>query len=155
MIQTMPADSTDKQGKYRKTVPIAAWWPTRVRARLKELGKNQKQFAAELEIGESELTRVLSREVPVLDIIIKISDKLTIAYPVILPDTEPEALHLAQQRRLYRRSAQIDEIAAGVTETPTESQTASITSEHVFRSGERKKARPVATGQRKRRPHGE
>ncbi len=105
---------------------------------------NQKQLATQLEVAESDITRLLSLAKPLLDLAMAVSDALTLPYPVILPDTEGEATHLATQRRLYKRDVQIDEITTGVAENPKESQTPPVTTEHGSRKRQRQKKQPGA-----------
>ena len=133
----------DAKRRKRRTVPIREWWPEAVRKRLREEKLNQKQIAARIGEEESDVSRTLSLQMPVLEVIIAISDLLAIPYPFIIPETETEALHLAAQRRLIRRDLQLSEILAGVTETKRDDQTSGVEPEHGIRSPKRQRSRRV------------
>jgi transcriptional regulator with XRE-family HTH domain len=130
--------SDESVAKRGRTIPIQdgrfAWWTVAVRRQLAVFGIDQKQLAAELGLLESAVSRCINRTQPVYEVLIKISDRLVVAYPVLLPESEEEAIRLAGQRRLIKRDNQVAQIKAGVGEATVESQTAPVVSEHAFRS---------------------
>lgn len=113
-------------------MPISDWWGKAVKRQLAVKKLTQKKLAADLGIDEPELSRALKpikkEGKPVYEIVLAISDALDLPYPVILPDSEDEALHLTTQRRLYKSTAQLAEITSGVAETKEESQTLDVLS---------------------------
>lgn len=107
-------------------------------------GIKGKELAAKIGAAESEVSRCINLQKPIIEIVIAISDELGIPYPFILPETEGEATHLATQRRLYKRDVQINEITAGVAGTAQESQTPPVVSEHAIRQRKPRRERPKA-----------
>jgi hypothetical protein len=101
-----------------RTIPLWGeqflWWPQAVKRKLRELGVDQKFLSNYIEASTSDVSRCLSLKKPLYDLLIAISDALEIPYPVVLPESEEEALEIARQRRLVRRDAQMAQITAGV-----------------------------------------
>jgi transcriptional regulator with XRE-family HTH domain len=124
--------------KRRRTIPIFgdqfAWWPEAVKRQLEKKGIDQKTLAKNISATEPEVTKCVRRKNPVYELLIAISDELDIPYPVILPESEAEALRLATERRLFRRDLQLAQIQAGVPERTVEDQTPKVPSEHVQRA---------------------
>jgi transcriptional regulator with XRE-family HTH domain len=134
----------------RRTVPIFDdqfdWWTQAVTRELGARRLKQKDLALKLGEATSAISRCINREKPIYELLIAISDELTIPYPVILPETEHEALRLAEHRRLLRSDLQLAEIRAGVGESSRESQTAPLPSEHAVRPRRRPGRRRVSAG---------
>lgn len=108
---------TEENDKRRVSLPIwddrYEWWSEAVRNKIRPrdpAGQDQKTMAHKLGYSPSEVSRAISREKPLYDIVIAISDELKLPYPVIFPESEEEALHLAMQRRLFRRDAQLEQV---------------------------------------------
>lgn len=145
IVQAVAAEADDPSASKRKrTVPIREWWTLAVRKKLKERGLEQLDLATKLGLHPSEVSRCISRKVPVLDFVIAISDELDIAYPVIIPDTEAEALHLAMQRRLIRRDLQLTEIKSGVGDSSSTDQGVEVRSENAVKPRTKKRVQRVA-----------
>lgn len=115
------------------------WWGLAVRREYKRLGIDQKELARRINADPPEVSRAISGQQPILEVVLAISDELKLPFPVLLPDSEAEANHLAMQRRLFKRDLQFEEITAGVAETPTESHTKVVPLENAIR--ERKQGR--------------
>lgn len=150
-IGDMSADATDTPESRRKSIPIHGWWRDAVRREI-ELRKRagtltQKKLAAKIGTSEPQLTRAINLTQPVLEIVIAISDELELPYPVLLPETEEEALYLATQRRMFKSDRQVHDIATGVAETTQESQTPVVPSSH---DGSRRKRRRSQHGKNPR-----
>lgn len=135
VILTPVAQEKSEPEQRRRTIPIwddqFDWWTKAVDRRLGFLGINQKQLAGYIEAGESAVSRCINRSKPVYELLIDISDALEIPYPVILPESEEEALELAKQRRLVRRMDQIGQITAGVPKRTKEGQIRPLSLEYV------------------------
>lgn len=135
----MPAP-THKEPRGR-TVPISderyAWWTNAVRRELGVRNWDQKDLAAEIGERPEPVSKCINRKVPTIDLLLAISDKLDIAYPVLLPESEHEAIELAKLRRLLKSELQLNQIKAGVVESPTESQSEPVTSENGVRKRKR------------------
>lgn len=144
--------SDDPEGRPR-TIPIFgeeyAWWTNAVKRQLTVVGMNQQELAEKLEVDPGMVSKCINRKVPTYDLLIAISDELKVAYPVILPESEGEAIRLAQEKRIYKREMEAEKIKAGVPETPAEDQTRDVVSEHAVRS----RKREAKKGPRPRRPH--
>lgn len=146
IVQRVSDETAEKRGR---TIPISGetfqWWTDAVKRQISALKLSQKALADELELPESAVSRCISRVQPVYETLLAISDRLGVAYPVILPESEDEALHLATQRRLIRRDIQVKQIVTGVSKTPKKGQTPAVVSEHGFRSkGSEKSKRATA-----------
>lgn len=133
------ARKTDEDPKARRhPIPLYddryEWWTDAVRRQLKVFGYNQKQLAADLDETESDVSRCINRETPTFELLIKISDFLKIAYPVVLLESEEQAVEVAKEKRLQKRVAKAGEIKAGVPETAEKDQTDALVSEHAVRS---------------------
>lgn len=102
----------------RRTIPLWGsefdWWTAAVQRRIAELGIDQKFLSEYIDAEPPEVSRCINRRKPIYELLIAISDALDIPYPVVLPETEEEALEIARQRRLVRRDAQMAQIKAGV-----------------------------------------
>lgn len=117
-----------------RTIPIYGpefeWWSAAVKRELKAQGWKQKDLANALHAQESAVSRCIHRKAPTYELLLAISDALRIPYPVILPESEDEALYLAEQRRLKRRDIEARMIAAGVPSADGQRQPAAVTSQH-------------------------
>ena len=135
ILQIVSDESAEKRGR---TIPIGddrfQWWTDAVKRQLALHKLNQKQLADELELPESAVSRCISRAKPVYETLLAISERLEVAFPVILPESEDEALYLATQRRLIRRDIQVKQIVTGVGKPSRKGQTPAVVSEHAFRS---------------------
>lgn len=136
----------EESERRRRTVPIHDWWADAVRREMPKQSPplNQKLLAKKIGAAESEVSRALrptdhEQHKPVLEIVMAISDELKLPYPIIVPETEEIALHLATQHRLVRRDVKIGEIKPGVARSTKESQTRSVVSEHGSRPRQSKK----------------
>lgn len=144
IFAVVAAEKSDAEPVRRRTIPIWAekydWWTKAVDRRLLELGISQKQLAGYIDAGEPAVSRCINRSKPVYELLIDISDALDIPYPVILPESEQEALELAKQRRLVRRMDQVAQIAAGVPKRTKEGQIRPLSLEYVstWKSGKKK-----------------
>jgi hypothetical protein len=136
--------TTDETAERRgQTVPVREWWTLAVKRELKARNMSQRDLATQIGARDDDVSRCINRKVPTLLLLTSISDALAIPYPFILPETEPEALHLAMQRRLIRRDLQLSEIMAGVSETKRDDQTSGVEPEHGIRSPKRQRSRRV------------
>lgn len=139
-----------------RTVPIAPWWRDAVKRELKKFFRSQLELAKAVHTDASSITRCLkhpndAKSVITLDLVVAISDALKLPYPVILPDTEDLAEHLAEQRRLYKSDLELSTIKAGVAENTKESQPPAVASKDA-RKGRTPKQNVVdgLAGQRQR-----
>ncbi len=132
----------------RRTVPIFddryAWWTHAVDRRLGELRIHQKELAEHIKADPPAVSRCISREKPIYELLIDISDALGIPYPVVLPESEEEAIEIARQRRLVRRMAQVAQIKAGVPEIAKKDQMVPVPSDDV--TGRKTKSRATSKG---------
>lgn len=115
----------------RRTIPIFGpefqWWTSAVKSRLIALGIEQTDLARYIKAQPPEVSRCISRKKPVYELLLDISDALEIPYPVVLPESEDEAMEIARQRRLVRRDAQLGQIKAGVAGIKGKRQVTAIT----------------------------
>jgi transcriptional regulator with XRE-family HTH domain len=125
-----------------RTIPIYGkeyeWWTQAVRRQLKVAGIDQVELAEKLGVAPSDVSRCINRKKPTYDLLLAISDELKVAYPVILPTSEEEALALATEKRAFKRVAEAEKIKAGVPENLSEDQTDRVASEHAIRSSKQK-----------------
>ncbi len=97
------ADDPDPESKPRgRTVPLPEWWGDAVKRELAAEGIDQDALAAELGIEPSRVSRAITNAVPTLSIVIAISNRLHLPLPVVVPETEAEALAIDGARRLFR-----------------------------------------------------
>lgn len=136
-------DDSDPE-KRRRTVDVRDWWFAAVERELEKRRMKRKDLAEVTGADQPEITRCLhedpKKRKPVFEIVIAISDALTLPYPIILPDSEEEAVELAKQRRVMRRLQELERIAAGVGESPTEDQIRTLQPEHAIRKRQRRRA---------------
>lgn len=142
ILTTVAARKDDDPDERPRTVPIFgdeyAWWTLAVRRQLKAAGINQEELADKLDVHPSLVSRCINRKVPTYDLLLAISDELKVAYPVILPTSEEEALALATEKRAFKRVVEAGKIKAGVPENLSEDQTGVVASEHAIRSSKQK-----------------
>lgn len=147
------AEKDDDAEKRRHTIPIYGsefeWWTAAVRRQLEVMGIDQKELSERLGIDTGSVSRCINRKKPTFELLILISDFLKVAYPVVLPESEEEALALAKEKRLHKREAKAHKIKAGVPETAAKDQTARVPSEHAVRS-RKEAATQGAEGTRRR-----
>lgn len=121
----------------RRTIPLFGsqfdWWTNAVLRRLDELDIDQKFLSEWIDAKPPEVSRCINRRKPVYELLLAISDALEIPYPVVLPESEEEAMEVARQRRLVRRDAQVAQIAAGVGNSSENRQIRAIQSSDVSR----------------------
>lgn len=143
----------EKRPKAKRDVSLPIWgreyqwWTDAVNRQLKARGIDQKDLAIVIKEGAPAVSNCIRRVKPVYRIIIAISRELDIPYPMQLAETEALAFHLMEQKRMFKSDRQVQQIKAGVTEIPTESQTQEVRSDDEGRKGKRKR-RP--TGRRVR-----
>jgi hypothetical protein len=99
--------------KRGRAVPVRPWWPRLVlRALRGELpgrerpAMTQRELVSELRklgipVGESQLSRTLSGDSPLLHVVQATSDYLGLPHPVVVADTEAEALAIAGARAAF------------------------------------------------------
>lgn len=152
----MARKSDKKSTRRRHPIPLYderyAWWTAAVERQLDAIGINQKQLAKAIDESESDVSRCINRKRTTYELLIIISDYLKIAYPVVLPESEEQALEIAKAKRLYKRVAEASEIKAGVPETSKEDQTVPVVSEHAIRSRKAKAPEGRGSGSPKRAP---
>lgn len=145
-FRPMPEEKPAPRGKRDVSLPIwdakYSWWTTAVRRTMKERGLENKDLAAKFDFADSEVSRAISRKKPLFSVVMAISYELGIPYPVLLPESEEEASHLALQRRLFKSERQLIQIKSGVTENSKESQSPEVPSEDEGRKGQRRRKRP-------------
>jgi hypothetical protein len=125
--------------RRRRTVPINDWWRQAVQRELDAQGMDRKELAASVRESPSVVTRALhppshKKWMPIADVIMKISDLLSLPYPFRIAETEAVARGLAEQHRLLKRDVDLSKITPGVAGKTEESQTTSIVSEHASRT---------------------
>lgn len=154
-VGIVAAKNSDDPETRPRTVPIWGdeydWWSLAVKRQLKAVGWTQEDLANSLGIHPSLVSRCITRKVPTYDLLLAISDELKVAYPVILPESEGEALRLAEEKRLYKREVEAKKIKAGVPEIAKKDQAPGVVSEHAVRSRKeagKKAARQRAAGHR-------
>lgn len=153
ILTDVPAEKPAKDRVRQVVLPIWEdrydWWTKAVDRQLRAKSINQKQLAAELKRPESEVSRCINRKKPLYLTVIAISDYLTIAYPVILPETEDEALALAAEKRTLKRVAKARDVQAGVAGKAKEDQGGVVASEHAD-SPKAKTSKPSSRQERRR-----
>lgn len=135
-------ENSDEAERRRCTIPIWGdeyeWWTDAVRRQLDVKGLDQKQLADRLGLDAGAVSRCINRKKPLYEILIAISDELAVAYPVILPISEEQAIHLAKEKRLFKREKEVRGIKAGAAEKGAQDQPLGVVSEHAVRSEEGK-----------------
>lgn len=91
----------------QQTVPVHTWWRDAVRRELERQGIDQAQLADRLGVDAPAVSRCISLQVPSLRLVVEISRLLVIPCPVLFPESEVLAAHLAQQHRLVRDDLQL------------------------------------------------
>jgi hypothetical protein len=96
------------------SIPIAPWWYDAIRREMGEM--SQARLAELVDDIPANVSRCLNGTAPTLHLIVKISDKLRVARPVFLPQTEQEALAIhgalglrAADTEIAAMHAEIDE----------------------------------------------
>lgn len=135
LVASRKGEETEPRGH---TMPIYgpeySWWTEACERQLKVVGVNRKELAALLGVHPSLITRCINRETPTYELIIGISDHLKVAYPVLFPESEAEALALATEKRAHKRDVEVGKIKTGVPEIAKEDQAPGVLSEHAVRS---------------------
>jgi transcriptional regulator with XRE-family HTH domain len=138
IVETMSEKDGDQPETRRRTIPIYGpefdWWTQAVERRLNDRDMSKKELAEAIGAEPPEVTRCVLRQKPIYELLIAISDELGIPYPVILPQSEAEALKLATERRLFHSDMQALQVKAGVTERRGHGQPPPLQSEHAIRS---------------------
>ena len=115
ILRSVPKNSDkDKRGR---TIPIwddrYAWWSEAVTRERLARGWSQAEIVRRLkgqghEVQESAITRCIKREIVAVDLAIRISDLLGVAYPVFLPESEAEAREMMERRAVAQRRASLE-----------------------------------------------
>jgi len=90
-----------------------SWWTNAVLAKLRpeaRTGPTQKDLADKLGMSTSKVSRAISREKPLYDAVIAISDELGVPRPVLLPESLDEAVDLGKHSKLIRSDRQRAEV---------------------------------------------
>lgn len=151
------ARNTDEDPKTRRhPIPLYDdrydWWTQAVRRQLGVVGIDQRRLALELGATEAAVSRCINRDTPTYELLIQISDFLKVAYPVVLPESEEQAIEIAKEKRLSKRVAKAGEIKAGVPETAKKDQTERLVSEHAIRSRKAPPPKGRSSGNARRTP---
>lgn len=113
------ADENEDGERRDTSVPIwddrFKWWTDAIRREIKERDIDQKDLKTAGKFGESKVSRAISRKKPLHEVLLALSLELGVPPPVLLPESEEEALHLVKQQRLFR----LDQMANDVTKPPT------------------------------------
>lgn len=147
MLSLVSADPDDAETRGR-TLPkelMPTWWAESVRKALKDNGHDQQWLAEQLGVDPPRVSKVLTYKVPTLELIIAISNLVHVPLPVVIADTEAEALAIDGTRRMFRlksrAKAQVPGTKTGVGASVSEDQTGAVKPVHASSEGRRGKPR--------------